>query len=110
VTIVRDRYYPAQVRLPGGQVLSKTYVVLAEGGQHGGLTVYSRPDTIVYRAGIDWAGTPELPRTQRAARNGVPVRLDTGEVVTITPSTPCRCGQLGRWGGPSWATTVAARA
>lgn len=110
MTTTKATYYPAQVRLPGGQVLNKTYVVLAEGGEHAGITVFSRPDVVAYQAGIDWASTPELPRTQRAAKNGVPVQLDTGEVVTVTPATPCRCGQLGRWAGPSWSHSVAARA
>lgn len=106
MTITRAKWFPAQVRLPGGQELRKAYVVLAEGGDNGGITVYSRPDVVAYHADIDWAGTPELPRTQRAARNGVSVRLLTGEVIVITPGVGCRCGALGRWAGPAFATTV----
>lgn len=106
MTLVRARWYPAQVRLPGGRELRKTYVVLGEGGDNAGLTVFSRPDVVAYRADIEWAATPTLPRTDRLARNGVPLTLADGSVAVITPGAGCRCGALGRWAGPSWAHSV----
>ncbi len=110
MTLVRARYYPAHVRLPDRRELRKTYVLLSEGDERPGLLVYGRPDEVVDGAGVDWARQPALPTRHSVARNGVEVRLVGGDTVMISPGVPCRCGALGRWAGPGWATTVAARA
>jgi hypothetical protein len=80
--------------LPDGRNLRKTRVVLAEGGEHAGLWVYTRPKPIP---------------TGRKARAGVDVQLTDGTVAVITRGAECKCGQLGRWAGPDWATSVAVR-
>lgn len=108
-TTIRARYFPAAVRLPDGRVLSRVSVILAEGGAHHGLHVYERPDVEVFHAPIDWARTGK-PNTGRAARTGVDVHLADGTLAVITPGAGCKCGALGRWSGPVWATSVASSA
>lgn len=110
MTLVRARYFPAQVRLPDGRELRKAYVVLAEGGDNAGMTIYNQPDRVAYHGDVDWGATPALPKTERAAKNGVDIVLADGALVVLTVSAGCRCGPLGRWSGPGWATAVAARA
>jgi hypothetical protein len=107
-TIVRGRWYPASVVLPDGRNLRKTYVVLAEGGEHAGLHIFTRPNEITFHAGVNWNRQPDIP-TGRKARAGVDVQLADGTVAVITPGVECRCGQLGRWAGPDWATKVEVR-
>lgn len=107
-TIVRERYYPAALRLPDGTQVAKAMVILAEGGEHHGLNVWRRPDQLLFRGPVDWAKTGR-PASQRQARNGFDVWLSTGELVVLTTGTPCRCGALGRWAGPAWSNTVAVR-
>ncbi|GAA0897798.1 hypothetical protein [Pseudonocardia zijingensis] len=107
-TVVRGRWFPASVVLPDGRTLRKTRVILAEGGEHAGMWVYTRPDQVEFHAPINWLQQAEIP-TGRRARAGVDVQLTDGTVAVITPGTECKCGQLGRWAGPSWATNVAVR-
>jgi hypothetical protein len=110
VSEVEARWYPAQVRLPDGRLLQRVMVVVARGGDQSGLTIFDRPDRVVYHAAVSWLDQPPLPRTQRAARNGVELCLAGGDVVVVTPGAACKCGALGRWAGPDWARTVGARA
>lgn len=107
MTTVRARWFPATILLDG--VVSRgRYVLLAEGGDMGGLHVWSRPGEVAdLHVPVDWSAT-EVP-SERAARNGVNVRLVDGRLAVVTPNSGCRCGQLGRWAGPSWAHTVAVR-
>jgi hypothetical protein len=108
-TTVRGRWFPASVVLPDGTTLRKTYTVLAEGGEHAGLWVFSRPDEVAFHSGVNWLRQGEIP-TGRRARAGVDVELADGTVAVVTPGTQCRCGSLGRWAGPTWATSVGVRA
>lgn len=105
MSTVRARYYPAALRLPGEATpRRKQYVLLSDDG----LRVWSRPqEEPDVHMPVDWAATPKLP-TGRQARAGVVVQLITGEIVSITPGAGCRCGALGRWSGPSWASSVRA--
>ena len=107
-TIVRGRWFPASVVLPDGRTLRKARVILAEGGEHAGLWVYTRPDEVAFHGGVNWLRQGEIP-TGRRSRAGVDVQLTDGTVAVITPGAECKCGQLGRWAGPSWATKVEAR-
>lgn len=107
---VLARWYPAQVQLPDGRRLQRVSVVVMRGGDHSGVTVFDRPDREAFHAAIAWLDQPALPQTQRAARNGVELRLAGGGLVIVTPGTSCRCGTLGRWAGPEWARTVAVTA
>ena len=107
MTVVRGRYFPAAVRLPDmTRELRRVYVIVAQGGEHDGLWVWTRPDHLAAHRGVDWART-SIPANSRQARNGVDVYLDDGSVATITAGQGCKCGQLGRWAGPDWATAVA---
>jgi hypothetical protein len=108
-TVVRGRWFPASVVLPDGRTLRKTYTLLAEGGDHAGLWVFTRPDIIEFRGAVNWLRQGEIP-TGRRTRVGVDVQLTDGTVAVVTPGTECKCGALGRWAGPSWATNVAVRA
>lgn len=101
------RYYPAQVLIDGA-VQRKRYVVLARNGPEDGLWVFARPDDPGTHERVDWAATT-VP-SARDARNGFDVMLTDGRVVVITNGVSCRCGALGRWRGPAWATSVAVRA
>jgi hypothetical protein len=83
--------------------------VLAEGGEHAGLWVFSRPDEVAFRAGVNWLRQGEVP-TGRRALVGVDVELTDGTVAVLAPGIQCRCGSLGRWAGPDWGTSVAVRA
>lgn len=104
MTTVEARYFPATVRFSGGSTWQRTYVVAARGGDHDGLHIWRRAEeNAAFRAGIDWTRT-KIP-TQRQARNGVSVFTDVGLVV-VTLGSGCRCGQFGKWRGPSWANTV----
>ncbi len=112
MTSVRARYYPCAVHLPDEpRPRRKAYVLLAEGGELGGLHVWSQPtgDTADAHLPVDWVRT-RVPVSQRQARVGVDVYLTDGRLVVLTPGASCRCGALGRWAGPSWATSVAVRA
>lgn len=110
MTAVRARYFPATVRFPDEPTpRRKQYVLLAEHGDHGGLHVWSRPGDVADRHEfVDWAATTIPPG--RGARNGVSVHLADGRIVVVTLGAGCRCGPLGRWAGPAWATTVQAAA
>jgi hypothetical protein len=109
-TRVRKKWFPASVIHPELPRRSgKTFVILAEGGEHHGLWVYTAPDLVAFHAPINWLRQPALPVTDRVARNGVSVFLTDGTTAVITPGGGCRCGQLGRWAGPTWARTVTAR-
>lgn len=104
MTTVEAQWYPAIVRFPNGITWSRTYVVIARGGDEDGLHIWRQPsDTAEWTAAINWAATT-VP-SDHQARNGVPVRTDQGLVV-ITLSQGCRCGALGSWRGPDWANTV----
>lgn len=106
MTTVRARYFPASVVLPDGRQLRRVYVLLAEGGEHAGMHVFERPDHLVFHAAVNWLRTSP-PKTGRQARNGIDVELTDGTTAVITAGGSCRCGALGRWGGPEWATNVA---
>lgn len=112
---VLAQWFPAQVRRPdrGLRLLQRVYVVVARGepGEVGdGVTVFDRPDRVLWSSPVDWWASPPIPHTRRAARNGVTLTVpDGGGLVTITPGGGCSCGSLGRWAGPAWAGRVAAR-
>lgn len=106
MTVIRARYYPASVVLPGEpRPRRKVYVLLAQGGEHDGLHVFGRPteDADVHLP-VDWSRTTIPPHRQ--ARNGVSVHLRDGGLAVVTAGGGCRCGQMGRWAGPAWATAV----
>lgn len=105
MSAVRARFYPASLRLPGEvKPRRRQYVLLTDDG----LRVWSRPqEEPDVHMPVDWQATPKLP-TGRQARAGVTLQLTTGEVVVITPQAGCRCGALGKWSGPAWATSVRA--
>ncbi len=108
MTVVRARYFPCAVHVPGeARLRRKAFVLLAQGGDRDGLHVWSRPaeDAEVHLP-VDWSRTGRLP-TGRQARNGVEVILMDGTLVMLTPAAGCRCGALGRWSGPAWGHTVA---
>lgn len=108
-TLVRAQYFPAAIRLPdAGQAVTKRHVILAEGGDHDGLWVYQRPDVVEFHGLIDWEKT--VVPTTRQARSGVDVHLADGSLVVVTAGGGCRCGAIGRWAGPVWATNVASHA
>lgn len=107
MTVVRGSWFPASIRLPGGVSYARARVVLGQGGEHAGLWVFRRAGVAAWHGLVDWVGTPPIP-VGRQARNGVTVRLVTGEVAVVTPGSGCRCGELGRWAGPDWARTTAA--
>jgi hypothetical protein len=104
VTVVEGRYFPATVRFPTGSLWRRVYVVIARNGDHDGLHIWRQPrDDPDFRAAVDWTRT-HVPRP-RQARNGVDVYTDQGLVI-VTSDQGCRCGQLARWAGPTWAHTV----
>lgn len=110
MTVIRARWYPASVRTPDGTIWRKAHVVAAEGGERRGLHIFRRPsERADWWGDIDWSVTTSVP-TDRRARSGVSITLTTGGVAVVTYSPGCRCGALGRWAGPSWATTTTARA
>lgn len=108
---VRARWFPATVRLPDEpRPWRQVYVLLVDGGDRAGLHVFRRPgEDAQWSAAVDWART-ELPARERDARNGVDVHLADGRLVVVTAGQGCRCGALGRWAGPSWASRVRAGA
>ncbi len=110
MTSVRARYYPCAVQLPGEvRPRRKAYVLLVSGGELSGLHVWARPgDTADVHLPVDWSAT-KLPVSDRQARNGVDVTLADGQLITLTPQASCRCGSLGRWAGPAWASSTAVR-
>lgn len=111
-SIVRAQHWPAAVVSRGRPTLRRVFVVLAEGGEQGGLWAWSRPDVLApgwaFPLAVDW-GRAQLPGRELAWRSGVEVPLVDGTSATITTGGGCRCGALRGWAGPSWATTVAAR-
>jgi hypothetical protein len=108
VTNVIARYYPAQVRLPDGQRLRKAYVLLADAGPESGVWIYIKPDEPAFHGVVDWGAT--TAPSQHDAKSGFDVVLVDGATLTVTAGVSCRCGQLGRWAGPSWARSVAVKA
>jgi hypothetical protein len=100
VVTVRGRWYPAEVVLPDRPVAWGRCYVLATDAM---LYVFRRPTEVSeWQAPIRWELT-RLPEVDRDARNGFDIRTDTGLVV-VTLGSGCRCGAMGRWPGPSWAT------
>jgi hypothetical protein len=109
-TLTRAKWFPAAVVHPSlPKPLRRTFVVVAEGGEFSGLWVYSRPDEVAFHAPINWLRQPALPKTERSTRSGVDIMLTDGTTAVITTGGSCRCGALGRWAGPAFATTVTAR-
>lgn len=99
VTTVRGRWYPAAVVLPGeARPWPRCYVIAADDGLH----VWTRRgETADWHASIRWDLTA-LPATDREARCGFNVGTAAGLAV-VTAGAGCRCGVLGRWGGPEWS-------
>lgn len=110
MTSVRARYFPCAVHVPGEtRPRRKAFALLAEGGERGGLHVWSKPgDSADVHLSVDWQRT-KLPASERQARTGVEVWLTDGTLVMLTPGPGCRCGALGRWPGPPWASSTAVR-
>ncbi len=110
MTSVRARWYPATLHLPDEpRPRRKAYVILTEGGSESGLHVWSRPtDEADVHLPVDFTRT-RIPTSQRQAQVGVDVHLGDGRLVVITPGQSCRCGSLGRWAGPAWASSVSVR-
>lgn len=110
MTTVAARYFPAIVQLPDEfRPRRKAYVILAQGDDLDGLHVWSRPsETADVHLPVNWSRTV-IP-AGRGARNGFSVFLPDGSLAIITAGGSCRCGVLGRWSGPAWATAVAVRA
>lgn len=107
-TITRYKAYPAAVVHPAfPRPLQRVFIVLAEGGEHAGLHVYSKPDHLAWHAPVNWLRTT-LPARERRWRRGVDIHLADGTVAVITVGGACRCGALGKWAGPQWANTVQA--
>jgi hypothetical protein len=104
VTVVRGRWFPARVEA-GGQRWRRAYVVAAEGGEHDGLWVWSQPDVVAFHRRIDWAAA-DIPVH---ARGELAVPLVDGGTATVFVGSGCRCGALGKWGGPVWATSLAVK-
>lgn len=106
-TVVRAQWFPAIVKLPGKPERRGCMVILAEDGEHAGMHVWTKPDEVAWvHLPVDWSATT-LP-TGNGAKNGVTVTLADGQVAIVTAGQGCRCGSLGRWRGPAWATTVRA--
>lgn len=109
-TVVRARWYPAVVALPAGEPklrAGRLYVLLCEGGDLGGLHVFTKAgDEAQVHLPIDWSRTVIPPG--RGSRRGVDVHLADGRLAVVTTGVPCTCGELGKWAGPTWATTVRA--
>jgi hypothetical protein len=102
---VRGRWFPADVVLPDRpQSWGRCYVLATDAALH----VFRKVgDVAEWSAPIRWELT-RLPELERDARNGFDIRTNSGLVV-VTLGTGCKCGSLGRWAGPSWATTERAR-
>lgn len=111
MTSVRAKWYPAALQLPDEpRPRRKALVILATGGEMDGLHVWSKPGEVAdVHLPVDWQRTV-IPRRDRDARNGVDVYLADGRLVVVTPGASCKCGSLGRYAGPSWATSVSVRA
>lgn len=108
MTITRARYFPAAVKLPDrARPVVRKYVVLASDGPEQGLWVFDRPDVVLFHGDVDWSRT--VVPSDRQARNGLDVFMSDGSLAVVTVGGGCKCGALGRWGGPSWAGTVVAR-
>lgn len=105
VTVVRGRWFPAAVTLPGRNPWSRCYVIAADNGLH---IFKRRAEQADWHSGVEWA-TTVLPTTDRAAKAGFTVNTDAGQVVVTVSSSGCRCGSLGTWSGPSWARAEAVR-
>ena len=112
MTNVRLRLFPANVTLPDEpRTLRKVYVLLTDGDARAGLHIWRRPgeNADVHRL-VDWGLLPSIP-TGRALRNGVQIPLaDTSGFALVVGAQSCRCGVLGRWSGPQWATSSAVSA
>lgn len=109
-TTIVAQYFPATIQLPGEpRPRRRVFVLLASGGDRDGLHVFEKPGDIpAVHLPVDWART--TVRTPREARNGADIYLVDGTVVTLTTGQGCRCGALGRFAGPTWASTVTVRA
>lgn len=108
MTEVHGRWFPVSVVLPGEpRPRRRMYVVAADDGLH----LFSRPsEDADWHSPIDFDRT-ELPRTPRQARIGWTVHTADGPVVlTLDQAGGCRCGQMGRWAGPTWSRVEAVRA
>ncbi len=102
---VRWRGFPADVVLPDrARPWHQVYVLVTDME----IGVWQRKsDTADWASPIQWART-ELPGTDREARRGFDVHTTAGLVV-VTLGAGCRCGPLGKWAGPVWASTERAR-
>jgi hypothetical protein len=107
MTTTLGRWFPATIQIPGEpKPRRRVYVVLAQSGDHSGLHVWARPgDVADWHAPVDFGRTVVPP--QRQARNGFEVHLADGSAAVVTLNQGCRCGALGHWSGPVWATSVA---
>lgn len=96
---VRGRYFPADVMLPGRSMQwSRCYMLATDVD----LCIFTRvAEDPMWRSPIMW-GSTVLPDSDQRARNGFDVHTEDGLVV-VTLGSGCRCGSLGRWGGPLWA-------
>jgi len=105
MTIVRGRWFPALVIIPGmPKPWRRCYVLAADDGLH---VFRQRGEQADWHSGIDWTATV-LPTTQREVQRGVSVHTDDGLVV-VTLGSGCSCGSMGNWRGPSWAREELAR-
>lgn len=104
--IVRGRWFPATVQLPT-HTYRRVYALLTDGDERAGLHLWRRPkevsDVLVR---IDWGNTP-LPGQRQLLRDGLSFALPDGGRGSVAPGSGCRCGSLGQWAGPSWATRTA---
>ena len=104
MTVVKGRWFPASVVLPGVGTLRRVYVLLAQGGDHDGLHIWLQPDLVAaHRLPVNWAATV-VPRGRIRTLG---VTLTDGRIAVVTIGGGCRCGALGKWSGPEWARTVA---
>ena len=107
MTVVRGRWFPVSVVLPGqrDRPWQRCYAVATDTALH----LFRRPSEVAdWSAPIVWDRTT-LPGTDLVARRGFDVHTEAGLVV-VTLSSGCRCGSLGRWAGPTWARTETIRA
>lgn len=105
VATVRGRWFPAGLVFPGQpRPWVRCYALATDTDLH----VWKQPgEQPVWSSPIQWARTT-LPPDDRTARRGFDVHTDAGLVV-VTLGSGCRCGSLGKWRGPSWATQERAR-
>jgi hypothetical protein len=104
VSVVRARYFPAQVLLPELGVWSRTYVLLADDGLH----AFRRTGEVAqWHQAVDWSRMPSVLPSAREGRNGITVHLADGTTAVLTTGGGCGCGSpLKSWAGPSWANRI----